>query len=215
MGFNFNSLLDFIYPPLCLHCDSYLEKGQKLFCSLCLEQLTFLDSAERCPTCFTEKPPAKKCPRCSTRTCLIKRQAAACARFGPAYTLASSLKNGHEERAPAIVSLLALQWAQLDWPPHDCVTALPGNALLAEQMALHMERPFVPLLKARFDKDAFLTRGMFTTKCHLIEKNKKQIWDKRVLLIALELDDAAFRAAASLLQSACAREIYTLAFIHN
>jgi hypothetical protein len=213
MGFNFERLLDFLYPPLCLHCDAYLERGQKLFCSLCLEQLALLDPAERCPTCFIEKPPAKKCPRCSIRTSLIKRQAAACACFGPARTLASSLKKGHEERIPAIVSLLALQCTQLGWPPHDCVTMLPGSALLAKQMARQSERPFVPLLKARFDKDAFLSRGIFTTHYRMIEKNKKQVWDKRVLVIALELDDLRFRAAASLLQAACAREIYTLSFI--
>jgi hypothetical protein len=135
--------------------------------------------------------------------------------LGPAYTLASLLKKGHEERALTIVSLLALQVAQLGWPPYDCVIALPGNAVLAKQMALYSERPFVPLLKMRFDKEAFLTRGILKTTCRLIEKNKKQIWDKRVLIIALELDDLAFRAAASLLQSACAREIYTLAFIDS
>lgn len=215
MDFSFEPFLNFLYPPLCLQCDAYLEKGQKLFCSLCLEQLTLLDPAERCPTCFMEKPPAKKCLRCSTRPSLIKRQAAACARFGPAHTLAASLKKGHEERAPPIASLLALQCAQLGWPPHDCVTALPGHALLAKQLARYSGKPYVSFLKRRFDYDAFLTQAIFTTKYRLIEKNKKQIWDKRVLVIALELDDLAFRAAASLLRSGCAREIYTLAFVDS
>jgi len=225
MGFNFDKLLDILYPPLCLHCDAFLEKGKKLFCALCLEQLTPIDPQERCPTCFAEKAPAKKCTRCCSRHRVIKCQAASMPGFGPASTLSTSLKKGHEERLLAAASLLALQWTQLNWPLHDAVTALPLstfarfkrgydiNALLAQEMARLTQRPFISYFRAKFDSAAFLTKGELTTRYVL--KEKRDIFDKRILIVALELDDLSFRAAGSLLQGAYAKEIYSLSFIHK
>ena len=225
MGFNLDSLLDILYPPLCLHCSAYLEKGKKLFCSLCIQQLTPIDPQERCSTCFAPKSFKKKCDRCCTRAGFIKRQAASFPCFGPASTLSTSLKKGHVERVGAVSSLLALQWTQLDFPLHDAVTALPistftrlkrgcdVNALLAQEMARYTMRPFIAYLRAKFDSSAFLTKGHFTTSYVLKEKEKKSIFDQRILIVSLELDDPCFRAAGSLLQGGYAKEIYALAFI--
>lgn len=227
MGSSLNkySLLDILYPPLCLHCDAYLEKGKKLFCSFCLEQLTLIDPQERCPTCFAEKAPLKKCARCCSRHRVIKHQAASLPFFGPASTLSACLKKGHEEKISAAASLLMLQWSELRWPLHDAVTSLPFSnfarfkrgydvdVLLAKEIARFTMRPYIPYFKVQFDFATFLSKASFTTRYVLKEKEKRCAFDQRILIIALELDDLCFRAAGSLLQSAYAKEIYSLAFI--
>ncbi len=56
-----DSILDFLYPPACFHCDKPLDE-QKMLCDDCFEGLEPISFAE-CPVCGMHLPPALiKCP---------------------------------------------------------------------------------------------------------------------------------------------------------
>ncbi|HEY2811818.1 MAG TPA: hypothetical protein VGJ00_10580 [Rhabdochlamydiaceae bacterium] len=213
-------LLDILYPPLCLHCDATLEKNRTLFCTSCLELLSLIETSERCPCCFAEDP--SPCARCIERPVVIKKQAAACAAFGPAYTLTTSLEMGQEQYIPAAASLMALQWTTLHWPPPDYVAALPcsfwarckkGGAVsyaLAKALSRALHIPLCAPLSAGFDWRGFRERAVF--KPAFVLRKKQEICDKRILLISLHLDDALLRAAGEALRAGFAKEVYALSF---
>jgi predicted amidophosphoribosyltransferase len=214
-------LLHLIYPPLCLHCEACLEKKKTLFCTECLGQLSLIEPQERCPICFAEK--SSKCLRCKARRVVIKRQAAACACFGPARTLLATLKKGNIEWLDSAVSLMALQYVTLDWPRPDLIIPLPFSRfetsrrelsfLLAKKLAVLLGCPWAALLSASFDRRAFLERGAFQQRYSLQKKRIKMENCLRILLVALELDDAHLRAAAEALQEGFPQEISALAFV--
>lgn len=208
-------LLNIIYPPLCLHCDAPLEEKRTLFCSPCLELLTPIEPQGRCRICFEE---VESCKRCATRPIVIKRQAACCHGFGPANALASRLKTGNPQFVQAAASLMALQWAALEWPLPDLVVCLPsafwaksGDVWLAKEMARTLCQSYSSALKVAFDRRAFLEKGAFTTRFVL----KRDVIDKRILLIAVDLNDAILRQAGEALQAGFAREVYALAFVEG
>jgi competence protein ComFC len=216
-----NPILNILFPPLCLHCEERLEKKRALFCTVCLEQLAPIDQEGRCRICFAEEDP---CQRCITRTVVIKRQAAACSNFGSARTLAAYLEKGNAEFLPAAASLMLLQFFHLQWPLPDLIIPLPGslwerckkgksmNALLVQEMARLLQCPSEIVLRAAFDKRSFLEKAEIRTKPILIERKKKHLCDKRLLLLAVKLDDDLFRQAAEALLEGFASEIFALSF---
>ena len=58
-----NGLVDFLYPPVCLSCNSFLENSSDLICEKCLDNISeldlpfcslcqqFIQSGNRCPDC--------------------------------------------------------------------------------------------------------------------------------------------------------------------
>jgi len=217
-----NPILNILFPPLCLHCEERLEKDRTLFCTACLEQLIPIDPEGRCRICFAEDNP---CQRCMTRTVVIKRQAAACSDFGSARTLAAYLEKGNTQFLSAAASLMLLQFSHLEWPLPDLIIPLPGslwerckkgksmNALLVQELTRLLNCPSEIVLRAVFDKRSFLEEAEIRTKPVLIERKKKHLCDKRILLIAVKLDDDLFRQAAEALQEGFAAEIYALTFV--
>jgi competence protein ComFC len=189
-------IIDILYPPLCLHCENSLEEKRSLFCTLCLEQLSLIEPQDRCRSCFGDDLP---CQRCMHRPVFIKRQAAACSAFGPAQTLRSYLEKGHTPFLSAAASLMALQFTALDWPFPDLIVPLPATLwsrctkgtpishLLAKQLSSFLQRPYAA-------------------------KKKQDVCDKRVLVVALDLEDDHFRSAAEGLLEGFASEVYGLAF---
>ncbi len=220
-GLFFKEFLNILYPPLCLHCENTLEENRSLFCSACLELLSPIEPDDRCPICFAEDMP---CKRCIKRPIVIKRSAIACSPLGPARTLASYLDKGNTRFAPAAAGLMALQFAALDWPLPDLIVPLPpslwtrckkGSAisvLLAKEIARLLDRPYASVLRASWDRDAFLETAKLRMRSFLPERKKKRLTDKRVLLVALELDDSALRQAAEVLFEGFVSESYALAF---
>jgi len=221
MGCSFKSL-DLLFPRLCLQCEAKLSNTQTLFCTECLGQLSLIERQERCPCCFAET--SGVCTRCRTRRVVIKRQTAACPRFGPAYTLLSYLKKGHIQWLSSAVSLMVLQWATLKWQRPDLIVPLPFShfapherelsLLLARQIAQLIDCPWAPLLRASFDGRAFLEKGVFQSRYslrrrHGVFPDGKQ----RLMLVALELSDEKLRAAAEALQHGFPQEICALAFV--
>jgi predicted amidophosphoribosyltransferase len=218
----FKEFLNVLYPPLCLHCDNTLEENRSLFCSSCLELLSPIEPDGRCPICFAEET---LCARCIKRPIVIKRSAAACSPLGPARTLAAYLDKGNTRYAAAAAGLMALQFAALNWPLPDLIVPFPsslwtrckkGSAIsvvLAKEMARLLDRPYATALSALGDRRAFLETAQLRMCAYLPERKKKMLTDKRILLIALELNDSSLRQAAEALFEGFASESYALAFI--
>lgn len=220
-----NGFLDILFPSLCLHCEANLEAQRRLFCNACLEQLRPVDLHDRCPICFSEGLPCRTCASSKTHFRSIKRQAFVCDPFGPVHTLAAYLNNGNTRFIPAAGSLMALQCASLQWPLPDLIVPLPVSigtrckkgcditALLAKEIAYLLDRPSASLLRASFDRRAFLEKGEFQTRFHLIQRKKEKVMDQRILLIALVLDEDALEKAALTLLEGFASEICALGIV--
>jgi competence protein ComFC len=216
------SLINILYPPLCLHCDNTLERKKELFCEACLELLSPIDPEGRCLTCFAEELP---CLLCTQRPALLKRAASASHRFGPASTLSSYLQKGQTLFVPAAASLMALQFCALDWPMPDVIVPLPlslwsrckrggdTHALLAKQIAHTFKTDYAHPLRAIGDKSHFLKTAEWRAFAILRERQEKILCDKRILLISLEYNDAALRQAAEALTLGGASQIYSLSLL--
>jgi predicted amidophosphoribosyltransferase len=215
--------LDLFYPPLCLHCQVLLSKRKGLFCQTCLEQISLIDSTERCRTCFAEIYKGK-CEKCMTRTVVIHRQIAACEAFGPAKAILNGIHLGKNECIPAAASLMAYQWLELKMPLPDLLIPLPTSFWEKQrlgfdvQLKLAMELgkifsvPIHPILQRKFDRERFLTQGEFYYRIQILERKTGILCDRRVLIIAPLLDDDQFRCIGKELKTYFPAQIDALAF---
>jgi predicted amidophosphoribosyltransferase len=217
-------VLRILYPSLCAHCEAPLSKRMPLFCSTCLEQVSLVETQGRCPICFAELY-KHRCERCMHRPVVIHRQMAACEAFGPSKTMANELQNGNQQHIPGIAALMAYRWLETNIPLPDFLIPLPlpfwqkqrhgfdANLLLSKELSKILGIPTHPILKRRFDRDHFLTQCQWRFRFELKKKNKESLCDKRLLLIALKLDDAAFRLAGSEMKAYFPTQIDALAFV--
>lgn len=230
MGSNFNYLkksargfLDFLFPPLCLECRATLTQQNLLFCPTCLEQLTLVVTEGRCRTCFAELH-KQRCERCISRPVVVRRQLAACEAIGPARALLYAMQGGYTRSITAAASLMAYQWLEEKLPLPEAIVPLPtfwwerqktGVDLplqLARELSRTFSVPVFPVMKKKFDSDAFLTKGKFSSCFHTARKKAPSLCDRRVLLVAPQLDDALFRSAAQVLRPFFPVQIDGLAF---
>lgn len=155
------SLLHLAYPPLCLHCSQSVSEGNQLFCPACLELLVLIDSAERCPYCFSAEycPEERLCTECLLRNPVLCGIASAFDYAGPAATLIRSMKYGNlPYLAKGAGAYAVAQFLRLDWPMPDCVIAVPMALsrrldrgynqvkLLGKSIATILDRPFYDAL---------------------------------------------------------------------
>lgn len=158
------SIRCFLYPPLCLHCRQSLSPSLEIFCASCLNLLTLLDAEGRCSSCFAEGSfeVNGRCKKCRSIRNPFYRLAAAFDYEGPAKTLIQALKYGNKSfLAKGAGSWLTAQFLSLDWPIPDLIVPAPisrmrlwqrgfnQSELLANQIALALEKPVVTLLKRR------------------------------------------------------------------
>lgn len=159
------SLLDLLYPPLCLHCDDSLDKYHPLFCAECIKYLTLIDPNERCPYCFSFAIDAeydKCCDFCRENPSLIERTASAFDYAGPAATLIKKCKYGGQfYLAEGLGAYMTAQFLQLNWPMPDCIVPMPmarlrriergynQSLLIAKSIAKLLDRPIYDILKRR------------------------------------------------------------------
>ena len=159
------SLLDLIYPPLCLHCDESMEYDCEIFCRACLFMLEQIDPLTRCPLCFSsefDNSMQKCCQRCLEKTGNIKRMASVFDYEGPPATLVKQLKYGGQSYlAKGAGAYLAAQFLTLDWPMPDFVIPMPmarlrkwdrgynQSELLAESFAHLIDRSVSLVLKRK------------------------------------------------------------------
>jgi predicted amidophosphoribosyltransferase len=223
MGFNINGILNLLYPPLCLHCQTLLSKRKVLFCATCLELLSLIEPQERCRTCFDALYQGK-CERCIQRPVVIHRQMATCEAMGPARALLQGIHTGRRECFSAAASLMAYQWFELKMPLPDLLIPLPSSFWQKQRLGFDPQRlltfelskifsvPMRSVVKQKFDRLHFLTQGEFRTRIHLLERRQEVLCDRRVLLIAPLLDDERFRAIGSELKASFPTQIDALAF---
>ncbi len=225
MAFNFKNLaaplVDLLYPPLCLHCQAVLSARGPLLCTLCLEQLELVETAERCRTCFS---PFYKggCERCIHRPVVIRRQLAACEAIGPASTLLRAFFQGKEEVIPGMASLMGYQWLKHKMLLPDLLIPLPGHAKmggkegkkmlrsLAQEVGKIFDLPVMCSLRQKWDYRHFLQEGEFRN-CFRVGKGEP-LCDVRILLIAPVFDDALLREAGEQLKLLFPAEISALGF---
>lgn len=109
------SILDFVYPPLCRNCNSFLELGYSTLCLSCFQELELASPQEYCQRCFGLLGPAHHCPSsplsglfsCCIRSSLSLKM------------LQTDIK--------ATTTFLLQQYSLLPWPSLDLITITPGN----------------------------------------------------------------------------------------
>lgn len=196
------SLLSFLYPPLCLHCRETVKEERNYLCPDCFGELELLDSKCRCPLCFAEleSPAQKVCADCRQKKQPLHRQAAAFDYTGPAASLLYGLTNKKQPYlAKGMGAFLVMQWANLNWEKPDLITFTPRpyrqvirvgydhNELLAKEVSQLLDVPLVRALKYE-DSERPLYRP------------KKRLDDKAVLLIA-DTTERIHLAAEGLMES--------------
>lgn len=127
------SFIDFVYPPVCLHCYESLEDYSRLFCRYCLQQLEMIDALARCPYCFSSEFNQEMqtcCRSCEGKPRLIQRMASVFDYEGAPSTLIKHLKYGGKPYlANGGGAYLAAQFFALNWPMPDFVIPMPMSRL--------------------------------------------------------------------------------------
>jgi predicted amidophosphoribosyltransferase len=217
------SLLNLLYPPLCLHCKALLPQRNVLFCPSCLESISLIEPQGRCRTCFAELNQGR-CKRCMKRRVVVQRQIAACEAFGPTNALLQGVLNAKRETIPAAASLMAYQWLALKMPLPDVLVPLPTSfwqrqrfgfdphGMLAHELGKILAVPVYSLLNRRFDWEQFLTQGEFHHRVLLKKNQNKIVCDRRVLIVAPLLDDVRLRSIGKELKPHFPAQIDALAF---
>ncbi len=158
------SLIDFFYPPFCIHCEEPLAGKENVFCSACLGLMELIAPEERCPRCFSDGATSLKtvCRGCAQRAPVWKQAAAAFDYQGPAKTLVSRMKYGNEPYlAKGLAAFMASQFIALKWPFPDVIVPVPmttirflqrgynQSALLANELGKILGAPVSDALKRR------------------------------------------------------------------
>ncbi len=215
--------LNLLYPPLCLHCQLLLSERKVLLCPTCLEQISLINSTDRCRTCFAEIHRGR-CERCMTRTVVIHRQMAACEAYGPAQAILNGIQAGKSECIPAAAALMAYQWLELKMPMPDLLIPLPLSfwkkqklgfdfqLKLAKELGKIFSVPVHSVLQSKFDRDRFFTQGEFHHRIQLLNNQRETPRDRRVLITTHLLDDALFRAVGKELNTCFPAQMDALAF---
>ena len=220
----FSRILDFIYPPICIHCGEVVRGKDSLLCNLCGSFLELLDPKDQCPFCFAHSHTKSK--RCLIKDSVIYRAAAALEYGGPASSLVKQLKYDRQNYiSKGLAAFLVSQYLRLNWPKPDVVIPVPQaflqsmirgynhSYLIAKDFAHMIQAPVFQSLKRRFGaipqaslpKDQ---RQKLNSSCFFV---KGELLDKTVLII----DDvmttrATLIACAEALQEAYPAKIYAL-----
>ena len=218
-------VLDFIYPPLCLHCEEKVTTSGSLLCDTCGSLFELLSQKDQCPYCFAHEH--NKNNPCQIRNSAIYRAAAALEYSGPAATLVKQLKYHRQSHiAKGLGAFLTTQFLSLNWPTPDIIIPVPQtffqrvsrgynhSELLAKALAESigvsvgnvLKRCGSTLPQAAQTKEQ---RKQLSTSNFKLKKN--DLGDKMILLV----DDvmttrATLRACAEVLETAYPKKIYAL-----
>lgn len=198
----FHSLINLLYPPLCLHCHSSLTQNSLIFCEECLKHFTLINPQERCPFCFSPEfsPERSVCQSCKTKKPLLNRIGSAFDYAGPAATLVKKLKYGDQPYlAEGAGAYLALQFFKLNWPMPDCIVPMPlsfarwvdrgynQSLLLANSLGKILSRPVHNVLHRK--SGGLSQAGQSYEQRHLLKsdefsiKKNSSINDQCILLV--------------------------------
>ncbi|KAF3362513.1 Uncharacterized protein PHSC3_000748 [Chlamydiales bacterium STE3] len=162
-----NALLSFIYPPICIHCESVLSQGYTLICQPCFLELEMLSHQERCRNCFNILDTRHaQCTTC--KSALFTGISAVFDYTGAATTFYNKLKTMHGSYlCRSASSFMAMQYLQTNWPLPDIIVPLPQSwgemffnshhhtGLIAQELALLFNRPYQTVFHYHFKKKRF------------------------------------------------------------
>jgi ComF family protein len=223
-------ILDWIFPPLCIHCSSQTKSSKFPFCQTCFGTLEKICPQERCAWCFSEKEEGSPfCRNCRDYPLGLKGVAAVFEHFGTSSSLLKEWKICHRpDLAKGLAAWLALQFTELNWPIPELIVPIPQTLLrtmtlgfnppylLAQELGEIIDVPVHMLLKKKWghppqarllwEHRKQLSYRAFEWKC------KQDISDKTILLV----DDvigtgATLKAAALRLREGFPKAVYGLA----
>jgi ComF family protein len=122
-----DSVLDLVYPPMCLHCEDPVASGAPL-CLFCQSLLELIDPKERCPRCFTHEfvPGQVACPKCWDEEVAFSAVGSAFDYIGPAVRLVCLFKYSKMHGlAKGLAGYLVAQYLRLGWPLPDLIVPAP------------------------------------------------------------------------------------------
>lgn len=222
------SLLDLLYPPLCLHCRE-LTRGEPL-CTCCVEQLELVDPMERCRLCFDAgiNPQQRICRSCLSLEPLFDEFSAAFEYAGPVSTLLSAFKqSGKFWLAEGLAGYMAAQFLRLDWPLPDLIVPVPlawdrslargynQSALLSEVLGGILNVSVKSPLRRRWGS---VSQSSLSGEARLQMDPKSfflkgSVYDKTILLIDdFRITGTTLRCAAEALLEGCPAKLYALSF---
>ena len=159
-----NHILNFFFPPLCLHCRSVLIHSHNPLCELCVSQLELIEPEERCIYCFgsLDDSLAKICPECYCRYPAYHHIASVFDYEGPFASLIKHFKYHNKPwLSEGIASYLLYQLVNLNWPIPDIIVPMPicwphwiergynQCLLLAKELAKLLNVPLLDPLKRK------------------------------------------------------------------
>lgn len=157
-----SSLVNFVYPPQCLHCQEGLTKAEGLICTECTSLLELLGTESRCRTCFSPLPnrDLKTCKECRKTNHAIHSVAACFDYYGPAASIIKNLKYFNQPHlAIGAAAFMVAQFSLLDWPIPDMIVPVPISTprwldrgynqsfLLASEISKLLSVPTIEALK--------------------------------------------------------------------
>lgn len=150
----YQSLLNFLYPSLCISCSTSLTDTEHLLCKVCFHFLDLISVENRCGFCFKEKG-TKPCDCHNTpRFCTYK--AAAFDLSNTFRKLLMTFKNSPSTSlAKTLASFLLLQIDALGWPICDYIVSIPSskisttdtNNLVTYELGKLLKRPTITLTR--------------------------------------------------------------------
>ena len=213
------SLLSFVYPPFCLHCDERMDSPSAVLCPSCLSHVQLLEIQGRCRYCFSLCEGRAVCFACAGKKVWYKKGAAAVDAIGPAGTLLRNFMTGKRPHmAPALGGLMTMQYLVLNWPFPDLIVPVPSAfgkrwevgfdpvELLAREMGKTLQKPVTCGLRRNLKIQDFSSAFRLKKGCSAA--------DQRILVLtdALTKDNELVRLAAACLQEAFPREVFVMAF---
>ncbi len=147
------SILKFIFPPLCLHCEAETER---LFCKGCQGFFELIQPQGRCVCCFQESSTRGPCANCLKEKRWHIQCSAALDDCAPTRTFMQKVQQGHSPHLiKSAASFMVAQYTCLGWPSPDLLIPLTrllffrkndSSYLLAKEIGKYLEVPVSPSL---------------------------------------------------------------------
>lgn len=151
------ALLNFVFPPLCLHCHKNTGRARKFFCEACSLEFALIPPEGRCRKCFL---PYEACTHCREQGYPFTRLAAAIEYQGAPTSFIQHFKYQNKPYlAKDGAALLVLQYLNLNWKMPDLIIPVPQSItrsfsrgynqslLLAQEVGKFLNRPVMNVLK--------------------------------------------------------------------
>lgn len=189
-------ILDLIFPPLCLHCRSYMKTNY--LCETCWIESALIDPESRCIHCFdsvSEK--MALCMRCRKDPLLPFPRAAMFEKAAPIVSLLD------EEAADAIAGFAYYQWLRLDAPEPDFVIPVRRNKV-AKKFAEFLDKPCPDV----FQRISYpISRKRYELKKNLIEEKAN------ILLFDHDNEFEELKMACGAISEAFPKKVYLLSLL--